>query len=106
MKGASLLAPIAKRLEGKVALITGGASGIGESTARLFARHGAKVVIADVQDQLGLSVCKDIRSDQNQTVSYIHCNVSSETDVKNAVDSAVKNYGKLDVMFSNAGIPG
>ncbi|OWM84767.1 secoisolariciresinol dehydrogenase-like [Punica granatum] len=106
MKGASLLVPIAKRLEGKVALITGGGSGIGESTARLFARHGAKVMIADVQDQLGQSICEDIKSDQNHTVSYIHCDVTSEADVKNAVDSAVKNYGKLDVMFSNAGILG
>ncbi|PKI69788.1 hypothetical protein CRG98_009663, partial [Punica granatum] len=82
------------RLEGKVALITGGASGIGESTARLFAGHGAKVVIADVQDELGISVCRDITefTDQNQAVCYVHCDVTNEVDVQNAVDTAVKNY--------------
>lgn len=94
------------RLEGKVVLITGGASGIGEAAARLFARHGANVVIADIQDDLGMSVCKDIGSDKSQTVSYIHCDVTSEADVQNAVDTVVKDHGKLDVMYSNAGITG
>ncbi|OWM83841.1 hypothetical protein CDL15_Pgr004272 [Punica granatum] len=94
------------RLLGKMALITGGASGIGASTASLFAKQGAKVVIADVQDELGQSLCRDIGSNQNRTVSYVHCDVASEADVQNAVDSAVKNHGKLDVMFSNAGTGG
>ncbi|KAF5470778.1 hypothetical protein F2P56_011267, partial [Juglans regia] len=97
----SLLAPIAKRLAGKVALITGGASGIGESSARLFAQHGAKVVIADVQDELGLSICDDKSTDG--AVSYVHCDVTNEPDVKNAVDTAVSKHGKLDIMFNNAG---
>ncbi|OWM83844.1 hypothetical protein CDL15_Pgr004275 [Punica granatum] len=90
MKGASVLAPIARRMEGKVALITGGASGIGESTARLFARHGAKVVIADIQDELGRSVCNDINnngSDQERSMSYVHWDVTRESDVKDAVDA-------------------
>lgn len=95
------------RLEGKVALITGGASGIGEGTARLFARHGAKVVVADIQDELGRSVCDDINgSDCDRTASYVHCDVTSEADVENAVNAAVGCDGKLDVMFSNAGISG
>ncbi|XP_031394693.1 secoisolariciresinol dehydrogenase-like [Punica granatum] len=107
MKGASLSAHIAKRLEGKVALITGGASGIGESTARLFARHGAKVVIADIQDELGCSVRDNINNEAgNLAVSYVHCDVTSETDVSNAVDAAVGWRGKLDIMFSNAGTGG
>ncbi|KAG5243958.1 alcohol dehydroge family protein [Salix suchowensis] len=85
-------------LEGKVALITGAASGIGESTARLFVRHGAKVVIADIQDDLGHSVCNEIGSD------YVHCDVSSENDVRNAVETAISKHGKLDIMFCNAGV--
>ncbi|KAK9290266.1 hypothetical protein L1049_008433 [Liquidambar formosana] len=96
-------APTARRLEGKVAVITGGASGIGESTARLFVRHGAKVIIADVQDDLGLSISKDLGT--NET-TYVHCDVTSDSDVKNAIDVAMSKYGKLDIMFNNAGITG
>nr|POF16860.1 secoisolariciresinol dehydrogenase [Quercus suber] len=95
--------PITNRLAGKVALITGGASGIGETTARLFVRHGAKVLIADVQDELGHSVCKDVGF---ESISYIHCDVRNESDVEKAVDLAVSKYGKLDIMFNNAGISG
>jgi NAD(P)-dependent dehydrogenase (short-subunit alcohol dehydrogenase family) len=86
-----------------VALITGGASGIGESTARLFSKHGAKVVIADIQDELGHSVCKDLNS---QSTSFVHCDVTKEKDVENAVNLAVSKFGKLDIMFNNAGIAG
>ncbi|KAJ9184542.1 hypothetical protein P3X46_004256 [Hevea brasiliensis] len=93
-----------KRLEGKVALITGGAGGIGESSVRLFVKQGAKVVIADVQDELGLSLCKEIGSEE--IVSYVHCDVTCDSDVQKAVDLAVSRYGKLDIMFSNAAISG
>jgi NAD(P)-dependent dehydrogenase (short-subunit alcohol dehydrogenase family) len=86
-----------------VALITGGASGIGESTVRLFSKHGAKVVIADIQDDLGHSVCKDLNS---QSTSFVHCDVTKEKDVENAVNLAVSKFGKLDIMFNNAGIAG
>ncbi|RWR83760.1 secoisolariciresinol dehydrogenase-like protein [Cinnamomum micranthum f. kanehirae] len=96
--------PIARRLEGKVALITGGASGIGASTVRLFIRHGAKVIIADVQDELGHSICNEIGSDEY--VHFIHCDVTKEEDICNAVDCATSKYGKLDIMFNNAGICG
>ncbi|KAL5806488.1 hypothetical protein ACOSQ4_029221 [Xanthoceras sorbifolium] len=95
-----MLASFAKRLEGKVALITGGASGIGESTAKLFVQHGAKVAIADVQDDLGYSLCNSIDSD------YVHCDVTKETDVQNAVDTTISKHGKLDIFFSDAGISG
>ncbi|KDP36157.1 hypothetical protein JCGZ_08801 [Jatropha curcas] len=95
---------ITKRLEGKVALVTGGASGIGECTVRLFVKHAAKVLIADVQDDLGLSLCQEFGSPE--TISYVHCDVSNDLDVKNAVDLAVSRYGKLDIMFNNAGISG
>ncbi|KAF5193147.1 secoisolariciresinol dehydrogenase-like [Thalictrum thalictroides] len=104
MTGASLRTSIFKRLEGKVALITGGASGIGESTARLYTQYGAKVVIADIQDNIGGLVCKELGSDE--IISYTHCDVTQETDVINAVNFAKSKYGKLDVMFNNAGTIG
>uniref|UniRef100_A0A2N9FUQ3 Uncharacterized protein n=1 Tax=Fagus sylvatica TaxID=28930 RepID=A0A2N9FUQ3_FAGSY len=103
MASFSSVSAAARRLEGKVALITGGASGIGESTARLFSKHGAKVVIADIQDDLGHSVCKDLNS---QSTSFVHCDVTKETDIGNAVNHAVSKYGKLDIMLNNAGIAG
>lgn len=73
------------RIEGKVAIITGGASGFGESTARVLARHGAKVIIADVQDDLAEAICQEVNSDG--TISHLHCDVKT--------DSAVKHYNKL-----------
>ncbi|KAL4599504.1 hypothetical protein ACB092_11G132000 [Castanea dentata] len=99
----SLVSAAARRLEGKVALITGGASGIGESTARIFSKHGAKVVIADIQDELGHSICKELNP---QSSSFVHCDVTKETEVENAVNHAVSKHGKLDIMFNNAGIAG
>lgn len=89
-------------------IITGGASGIGESTARLFVRHGAKVIVADVQDELGLSLCQELldSAKDKSVISYVHCDVTSDSDVKSLVDSAVSKHGKLDVMFNNAGISG
>ncbi|KAF5763928.1 putative secoisolariciresinol dehydrogenase [Helianthus annuus] len=95
------MAATSKRLEGKVALITGAASGIGECSAKLFAKHGAKIVIADIQDQLGQAVCEAIGFSNS---IYVHCDVANEEDVKNAVDIAVATFGKLDIMFNNAGI--
>ncbi|CAL9162723.1 unnamed protein product, partial [Musa hybrid cultivar] len=89
------------RLEGKVALITGGASGIGECTVKLFVRHGARVVVADIKDEKGRSLCAALGLD---VASYVHCDVTSEADVKNAVDTAVSLHGKLDIMFNNAGV--
>ncbi|KAJ1394554.1 Short-chain dehydrogenase/reductase SDR [Sesbania bispinosa] len=93
--------PACYRLQGKVALITGGASGIGEATAKLFLRHGANVIIADIQDDLGRSLCHG-----NPNVSYVHCDVTNDSDVQTAVSAAVSRYGKLDILFSNAGIIG
>jgi len=103
MESFSVLPPEARRLEGKVALITGGASGLGAATARLFSKHGAKVVIADMQDELGHSVCKELNP---QSTTFVHCDVTKETDVENAVNHAVSTYGKLDIMYNNAGIGG
>ncbi|RDX62115.1 hypothetical protein CR513_59587 [Mucuna pruriens] len=99
MASVSAVSAFVKRLEGKVAIITGGASGLGAATARLFSKHGAKVVIADIQDDLGLSVAKDLES-----ASYVHCDVTKEEDVENAVNTTVSKHGKLDIMLNNAGI--
>lgn len=92
------------RLLGKVALVTGGASGIGESIVRLFLRHGAKVCIADLQDNLGKQVCKSLGDEAN--VNFVHCDVTVENDVSNAVDSTVGKFDTLDIMVNNAGISG
>ncbi|KAK4738363.1 hypothetical protein R3W88_002060 [Solanum pinnatisectum] len=88
------------RLEGKVAIITGAASGIGEASARLFAEHGARVVVADIQDELGLKVVESIGADK---ASYRHCDVTDEKQVEDTVAYAVEKYGTLDIMFSNVG---
>ncbi|XP_070051117.1 secoisolariciresinol dehydrogenase-like [Nicotiana tomentosiformis] len=102
MASASFLSTIGKRLEGKVAIVTGGASGIGEATAKLFSEHGAKVVIADVQDELGNSVSNALGSPSHSI--YIHCDVTNEDHVQNAVDRTISTFGKLDIMICNAGI--
>ncbi|KAJ0048829.1 hypothetical protein Pint_15274 [Pistacia integerrima] len=94
--------PQTKKLEGKAAIITGGASGIGEATARVFARHGAHaIVIADIRDDLGQQVATSIGTDK---CKYMHCDVSNEDQVKTLVDSTLQTYDRLDIMFSNAGI--
>ncbi|XP_061373507.1 (-)-isopiperitenol/(-)-carveol dehydrogenase, mitochondrial-like [Gastrolobium bilobum] len=90
------------RLAGKVAIVTGGASGIGEATARVFADQGARmVVIADIQDELGNQVVASIGTHR---CTYVHCDVADEDQVQNLVQSTVNIYEKLDIMFSNAGI--
>ncbi|XP_065854941.1 (-)-isopiperitenol/(-)-carveol dehydrogenase, mitochondrial-like [Euphorbia lathyris] len=90
-----------KKLSGKVAIITGGTSGIGEATACLFADHSALiVVIADIQDELGQQVANSIGANR---CMYLHCDVTKEEQVKFLVEWTLQNYGHLDIMFSNAG---
>ncbi|QCE16920.1 xanthoxin dehydrogenase [Vigna unguiculata] len=146
----SITTTTALRLKNKIAIVTGGASGIGEATARLFAEEGARmVVIADIQDKLGKEVaasiggercsyfhcdvaeedevqslmcirdrrcsyfhCDVAEEDEVQSLmcirdrrcSYFHCDVAEEDEVQSLVQSTVKAYGQLDIMFSNAGI--
>ncbi|KAI4301564.1 hypothetical protein L6164_034831 [Bauhinia variegata] len=90
-------------LEGKVALITGAASGIGEETVRLFAENGAFVVAADIEYELGHQVAASIGSDR---VSYHHCDVRDEKQVEETINYTLEKYGSLDILFSNAGILG
>ena len=90
------------RLNGKVTLITGGASGIGEGTARLFIAEGAAVTIADIQDDRGQRLAKELGS----RAAYIHADVSREAEVHAAVNAVVERFGRLDCLFNNAGFGG
>jgi NAD(P)-dependent dehydrogenase (short-subunit alcohol dehydrogenase family) len=92
-------------LQNKVALVTGGASGLGARTARLFAAHGAEVVIADVDDARGESVAAEVRRDGG-TATYQHVDVRSTDDVNAAVAFAEATYGSLHIAVANAGILG
>jgi NAD(P)-dependent dehydrogenase (short-subunit alcohol dehydrogenase family) len=91
------------RLEGKVALITGAGSGIGRESALLFAREGAKIVVADVNDAAGEAVAAELKAAGGQAV-YIRADVSKAADAEGMVRAAEESFGKLDVLFNNAGI--
>jgi len=93
------------RLDGKVALITGGASGMGASMARIFAGEGAKVVVADVLEAEGKAVVADITR-ANGAAMFHRLDVSNETEWKAAVDAALAAYGRLDILVNNAGLSG
>ncbi|MGZ0190049.1 MAG: SDR family NAD(P)-dependent oxidoreductase, partial [Alphaproteobacteria bacterium] len=89
-------------LDGKVAVITGGASGIGEASARLFVNEGARVVIADMQQDRGEALAAEL----GDAAIFVSCEVRQEEQVKATVDAAVSAWGRLDCMFNNAGFGG
>ena len=91
------------RLEGKVALISGGARGMGAEEARIFAQEGAKVVIGDISEDEGKAVEAQISEAGGQAL-FVHLDVTQEDDWAKAVDLAVTRFGKLDVLVNNAGI--
>ncbi|HWD60847.1 MAG TPA: SDR family NAD(P)-dependent oxidoreductase, partial [Stellaceae bacterium] len=93
------------RLEGKVALITGAASGMGASMARIFAREGAKVVVADQLDDDGRKVAAGIVA-ANGAARFHHLDVTDEANWKDAVAKTAGEFGKLDILVNNAGISG
>ncbi len=93
---------MAGRLDGKVAVITGAASGIGRGTVDLFVKEGAKVVAADIQDDKGAR----LQEQHGKALRYVRCDVNREGDVKAAIDLAVSSFGRLDCLFNNAGTPG
>src|ERR1051325_4678027 len=93
------------RLENKVALITGGASGRGASMARIFAREGAKVVVADTLEDEGRKVAAAI-TEANGAAVYQKLDVSSETDWQAAIAATLKAFGRLDILVNDAGISG
>ena len=91
------------RLEGKVALISGGARGQGAVEAKLFAQEGAKVVFGDILDESGKQVEAEIREAGGEA-AYVHLDVTKEDDWRTAVNTAIDRYGKLDILVNNAGI--
>ena len=91
------------RLKDKVAIITGAASGIGKATAKIFAEHGAKVVVADIDGDGGNQTVTDIQGASNEAI-YVKTDVTIKADTEQMVAQTVKSYGKLDILFNNAGI--
>ena len=93
------------RLENKVAVISGAASGMGESAARLFAREGAKVVVADILEAEGKAVAKQIVSDGGDAI-FVALDVTSEAQWQAAINETVSRYARLDILVNNAGLSG
>jgi NAD(P)-dependent dehydrogenase (short-subunit alcohol dehydrogenase family) len=94
---------VSGRFEGRVAVVTGGASGLGEAMVRLFVAEGGRVVIADLQEARGAELVGELGDDN---AVFLRTDVSSEDDVAAAVDLAVSRFGGLDAMCNNAGIVG
>lgn len=93
------------RLGGKVAIVTGAGSGIGLATANLFAKEGAKVVVADIESSLGRETVEEI-SKNGGTAVQVKVDVSKADEVKAMIKTCIANFGKLDVLLNNAGIEG
>lgn len=94
-----------RRLEGRVALVTGGASGIGKATVYRLAEEGARVLFSDIQDAAGEEIALHLKELGHEAM-YIHQDVTSQADWENAVETALTEYGGLDILFNNAGAGG
>ena len=92
-----------RRLEGRVALVTGAASGIGLATVRRLADEGAAVVVTDVQDEPGEQAAAALRDDGNDAL-YVHLDVTDEADWRTAVERVLSELGRLDILVNNAGL--
>ena len=92
-------------MQDKVALVAGATSGIGEATARMFAREGAHVMLAGRRESLLKEICADIAA-KGQSAAYVVCDVTDEDAVQNMVEATVKTFGRLDYAYNNAGIMG
>jgi NAD(P)-dependent dehydrogenase (short-subunit alcohol dehydrogenase family) len=93
---------MSKRLEGKVAAITGAASGFGAAATLRFIEEGGKVILGDIQDDAGQALADSL----GNAARFYHCDVTQEDQVANLVDMAVSEFGRLDIMYNNAGIVG
>ena len=91
------------RLQGKVAVITGGGSGMGRVACDLFAREGARVVVADVVDEAGQATAGSI-TDAGGEALYVHADVADDAQARAMIDAAVETYGSLDILYNNAGV--
>src|SRR6185295_13551734 len=91
------------RLKDKVAIITGGAHGMGEAEARLFAQEGAAVVIADLMQKEGEAVAADISASQGRAL-FVQTDVTSEAAWEHLIATTIATYGRLDILVNNAGI--
>jgi len=95
------------RLEGKVAVITGGASGMGKATALRFLAEGARVVVADLNDAVGKEFLESAAaSSHTRALRFVRADVAEESDVEAMIGTAVSEFGRVDVLFNNAGIGG
>lgn len=92
-----------KRLDGKVAIVTGAAAGIGETTARLFAAEGAKVVACDISMEPLEEIVKSIKAEGGEAIA-VKCDVSQEGDVKEMIQTTIQEFGKINILINNAGI--
>lgn len=93
------------QLEGKVATVTGGASGIGKASALTFAKQGTKVIVADVDVEGGEETVSSIKENGNEAI-FVKADVSKSADVETIVNEAVKAYGQVDFAHNNAGVEG
>ena len=96
---------MAGRLNGKVAIVTGVASGIGQAAALIFAREGAKLVAADVTVEQGEATVRQVKDAGGEAI-FVRCDIAKAADAEALVAAAVKAYGRLDCAFNNAGIIG
>ncbi|RMF11211.1 MAG: SDR family oxidoreductase [Alphaproteobacteria bacterium] len=92
------------RVSGKVAIVTGAASGLGEADARLLAREGAAVVLTDINQERGEAVARDIAETTGSEALFLHQDVSSEDRWKSVIDAVMERFGRLDVLVNNAGV--
>jgi NAD(P)-dependent dehydrogenase (short-subunit alcohol dehydrogenase family) len=95
--------PASGQFAGKVAFVTGAASGIGEATARAFAAEGAAVMIADIQVEQGRAVAEALKA-AGTAAAFVECDVRSEAAIEAAVSETVRQFGRLDCAYNNAGI--
>jgi len=94
-----------KDLDGKISVVTGGGSGIGQATALLYALHGAKVVVSDINEQGGKNVVEQIKQMGGESI-FIKADVSKSEDCEQLINKTIEAFGRVDIAFNNAGIGG